>query len=797
MITSVRLRNWKSHDETELEFDEGTNVLVGVMGSGKSAVLDAITYGLFGTVPNVRNRTIKLDDLIKKRPVEEDKAEVEIGFLTPNEEEYRVKRVLERGEGTVMAELRKADGDLINKPQSTAVTEDITSLLKLDYEFFERMIYAEQNQLDRFLTLEPRKRRKKVDELLKINKFEKARKNITTLTNRLSDRRKDRLEDIQELKKDEDIENLPSLEEELEKTKSEREEVREELEELAPKLEGVKEELQDFEDVKKELEKIAKKVESINGKLEAQENQIDKLKDKLGESADKDLESLEKRAENIEEDLENRKSRVEDLESENQSLTAKVSELETELKNLRSDVDELEEEIGKKEEYKEELEEIEVSTLEDELEDLNGEREKLKNSLSEKNVVVNNLKESLSELREAESVCPTCGRDLSGEKKDNLIENREKKLEKTKSEIDVLDDDISSVEEKIEERKNLVEKARDFEKEIADLPNLRKELEKLEERISDKSDLLEEASKKQEEVQENLEEEKSQVNELRKRYEDVKDMVNLKKDLKSSIGDKKELEEKKEKFEKRLDEKKEGYDEDKYKKLKNRHEDIIKRQEHLKTRLSEINKLIKEKKKLIESIRKKKETLERRKAETRVLEESIDSLKTVQDAMSKSQTTLRNQVIEAVNGMMNDMWDDIYPYGDFPKIRLSIEERRKISDYELQVLDSSGSWVSVEGITSGGERTCALLALRIAFAVVLSPGLSWLVLDEPTHNLDKEGIDQLSEILRNRVPKIVKQLLLITHEERLESAVSGNLYRFHRDKERDEPTQVERVYGDE
>jgi DNA repair exonuclease SbcCD ATPase subunit len=67
------------------------------------------------------------------------------------------------------------------------------------------------------------------------------------------------------------------------------------------------------------------------------------------------------------------------------------------------------------------------------------------------------------------------------------------------------------------------------------------------------------------------------------------------------------------------------------------------------------------------------------------------------------------------------------------------------------------------------------------------------VLDEPTHNLDAEAIQELARVLRERLPSLVRQVLLITHEERLEAAVSGYLYRFHRNKAREEPTVVEQI----
>jgi DNA repair exonuclease SbcCD ATPase subunit len=65
-----------------------------------------------------------------------------------------------------------------------------------------------------------------------------------------------------------------------------------------------------------------------------------------------------------------------------------------------------------------------------------------------------------------------------------------------------------------------------------------------------------------------------------------------------------------------------------------------------------------------------------------------------------------------------------------------------------------------------------------------------LVLDEPTHNLDRRAIKELSVTLREHLPKIVDQIFIITHEEELESAASGYLYRLERNKEEDEPTKI-------
>jgi len=48
MITSVKLDNFLSHKDTELTFDNGVTVFIGGNGAGKSSIIDAMTFALFG-----------------------------------------------------------------------------------------------------------------------------------------------------------------------------------------------------------------------------------------------------------------------------------------------------------------------------------------------------------------------------------------------------------------------------------------------------------------------------------------------------------------------------------------------------------------------------------------------------------------------------------------------------------------------------------------------------------------------------------------------------------------------------
>jgi DNA repair exonuclease SbcCD ATPase subunit len=109
--------------------------------------------------------------------------------------------------------------------------------------------------------------------------------------------------------------------------------------------------------------------------------------------------------------------------------------------------------------------------------------------------------------------------------------------------------------------------------------------------------------------------------------------------------------------------------------------------------------------------------------------------------------------------------------------------------YELKAKERSGSWVRVEGILSGGERSAAAICIRIAFSLVLARNLSWLILDEPTHNLDHKAVETLGSMMQRHLPSIVEQVFVITHDAEMKKAASASLYLLEREKDEDAVTR--------
>lgn len=793
MITGVKLRNWKSHGETELRLGDGTNVLVGIMGSGKSAVLDAITYALFGTVPAVQNRTIKLEDLIRNRPRQADSTEVEVRFVAPDENEYVVKRIIERGRGTVLSELRRANGELIESPSSTRVSEAIQSLLKLDYDLFERAIYAEQNRLDYFLTIRRGERMRKMDELLGINKMELARKNITTLINRITSLSKDRERMIGQLQEDAALASLPTLEQELEESRSSRDRIGKELEQLQPKLEASEKQLKDLQEMQEKLTRLDKAFRELEGVIATLNQQMELIKGKLGESVRVNPEELRSQVSELQQSFEEKEKNVDILTSKLTSQSSQISGLNTEIKLTQERLTKLSPEIKRKQEAKRELEKLQLPQLKERVEQLQETQQKIENQLAASLARTQDLQQALKELETAGSTCPTCERPLSEEKKQQLLEQRRKKIEKHRAMVSELKEHSSKLDGDLNRARALQKRGESLEKEVENLEALENEYLEFSRKLQTKKSELEKTQKEEEKIRLEVERSRRETKSLREKLNDTQRKLEMRTDLDRIDKESKQRQADRLRVQRELWQLQKVYDDEKAREFRSRHDDLIRAQERLKTELSSRKQLIAEKEKLLESVREKKKTLERYQIEVKNLNRAADALRKIQTALARSQTSLRRHFIEAVNDTMNELWKDIYPYGDYTGIRLAVEEDRQTGDYVLQLSDRAGNWVPVEGIMSGGEQTCACLTLRIAFAAVLAPALSWLVLDEPTHNLDAEGIQELAIVLRERIPEIVRQLLLITHEERLEAAVSGYLYRFHRDKNRDEATRVKQV----
>ena len=66
MITKLRLENWKTHKDSELEFDKGTNVLIGKMGSGENISNRGYLLCIIWHIPCTEQEEVSIEEVILK-----------------------------------------------------------------------------------------------------------------------------------------------------------------------------------------------------------------------------------------------------------------------------------------------------------------------------------------------------------------------------------------------------------------------------------------------------------------------------------------------------------------------------------------------------------------------------------------------------------------------------------------------------------------------------------------------------------------------------------------------------------
>jgi DNA repair exonuclease SbcCD ATPase subunit len=210
----------------------------------------------------------------------------------------------------------------------------------------------------------------------------------------------------------------------------------------------------------------------------------------------------------------------------------------------------------------------------------------------------------------------------------------------------------------------------------------------------------------------------------------------------------------------------------------------------LNTKLDSNAKSEKEKAALAKEKKAEVETVSKMQAQVRKKRSAIENIAKFKIALEETQTTLRSKLIGSINGIMQEVWPELYPYGDYRDIRLEPTS----DDYVLKVKTArreEARWEEVDTIASGGEKSVACLTMRVAFALVLVPNLRWMILDEPTHNIDQLGLQRFMKAINEVLPKLVDQVFIITHDETLKEVENAKIYVMSRNKEKGEGTSVE------
>jgi exonuclease SbcC len=162
----ITLKNFLSYQEATLDFRGiHTACVCGANGAGKSSLLEAISWAIWG-----ESRVASEDDIIHVGSVE---AQVEFIFSIHNQT-YRVMRTRQRGQG-VSLEFQTIQGKgwrSLTAKGVRATQQLILHHLKLDYDTFVNSAYLRQGRADEFMLKRPGERKQILADLLKLHQYD-------------------------------------------------------------------------------------------------------------------------------------------------------------------------------------------------------------------------------------------------------------------------------------------------------------------------------------------------------------------------------------------------------------------------------------------------------------------------------------------------------------------------------------------------------------------------------------------------------------------------------------------------
>jgi len=166
MITFQKIR-WKNFLSTGDQFSEidfqqnATNLIVGTNGTGKSTVLDALTFSLF----NKPFRKINKSQLVNATNEKDTQVEVEFDI---NGRQYLVRRCMKPN----LFEI-EVDGQKMHKQADDRATQKILeeNILKVNYKSFTQIVILGSSAFVPFMQLSGTNRREVIEDLLDIRIF--------------------------------------------------------------------------------------------------------------------------------------------------------------------------------------------------------------------------------------------------------------------------------------------------------------------------------------------------------------------------------------------------------------------------------------------------------------------------------------------------------------------------------------------------------------------------------------------------------------------------------------------------
>ena len=284
-IEIIQLENIRSHVKSTVPFARGFNCLVGGLGCGKSSILYATDFVLFGE-PIGRSY-----EYLLREGAENGRVTVQ---FSQNGKSYRISRGLKRRGKSInqdadMLEFFENEV-LVSSVKSDAVSEQLKAVTGLDKELFREIVWIKQEHLKELLDITPRERQTRLDRLFGLSEYETAWNDLAGYQREFEGERR-------AYEKDPDIAGVERLSTEYSRAAEEFSLVEVELDALAKKLNTARKALEDADAKLGKMEEIRTKTEEYMRKetqLQVDLKNVNNASNRLNKNIEEKTNNIEK-----------------------------------------------------------------------------------------------------------------------------------------------------------------------------------------------------------------------------------------------------------------------------------------------------------------------------------------------------------------------------------------------------------------------------------------------------------------------------------------------------------------------
>ena len=780
IVRSIKLKNYRRFRELELELPENLIGIIGNNGVGKTTIVEAIGWCLYGN----RMRRSDKQDIRSQFCDVSDPCSVELIFIC-GDNEYRINRQLKGKAATIEAAIYLNANPEPVAVQERGVNEYIEQLLNLDYKSFLISVFAKQRDLAALSTLQPEERRKSISRLINIASIDSARNEIR------SDRsnKEARLSGIES-----SLKNEQELKNQQKQLKLKLEAVAHSKEELSNKLEQAQDQLQILKKDFEKLNKLRDQHQQIQARIEkwqSREIDFETRKNKTQQN----IEAIQK----AEQELTYLKPQLADfqkIQREKERLDKESTKFfllkgkDEELQRLAQWITKEQFNLTKLDEELKALTGIDNKVLEqdEKIVQLENQRESLRKDLSQVQGRKEKVREKGIEIKEKrtkienlgpESPCPVCTRPLQ-DHYDHVISLFEQELSGLRqqyvkfyeSEKDFIKR-IAEIDVKLKQEKQFRDGLLQAQEQFREREKQRTQTrERLDNSIKNQKNLKAEISaigkvEYNEEVHQDTKKKLKLLTELRdqslKYEEQVKRLPDEQQELEQINITLKDLETEVKQENKRL--RSLGFDEQRFQTMKQQVEkqqhqvDLVKEKIHETEQ--EIIKIQKDK----DHIKNELSTIQKLRQEIDQIKEDVVYLKALDQHFGIFRQELAGRIRPLIASRASQLLH-LTTHGRYTIMELD-------QDYNIYLYDQVARFPLVR--FSGGEQDLANLCLRIAISQVVAERsgrsqINFIVLDEIFGSQDEQRKELILNALQHLSSQF-RQIFIITHVEGIKDAL--------------------------